>query len=688
MSTRPVRTRKPPNRLTTLAPKANKNTQVVVENNKPEANKNTQVVVNNNKTKANKNTQVVVKNNKPIKSPKTPSNFKKHIFYKYYIINRLKSKNEEKYRILAKIYSILPAEGMIRGLTNSIKNSKMSLDTILERQADKIKNKVKILKNVDTTFKLEGDDLIDFSLLIYLDMYHDSSAKTTFIEFLNSGIPTTFLNVKSIDYKPTTLIRNMIKVGVFGKPERKKEANINSGNIKPITKFESILKNNYIKLFDIEDVITIRPNVKLSDYIRDNVTLPVSIDQESSSKIVTRIIEQSSGTRRNTKNRMKTKKKEYKFPPLLTLANLIDSGVGMVGATFLGEIERIFDHKRGFAPRAKYIFGVEKFKFHNSNITIKGDDNNYGKYEIILNDNKPFAAGATKDQAKNSNDKFVKISKFCGDFLQILATASIQRHPGEDCVIASGDAMMGTVCLFVQTRLIKDTKPKLMFDMSIDGSGKNLLLFGLKKYIKSGKVKNNNLNISQITNETMMDGPTSSVRQPTPRIQSRSVQKVKTLAIRQRTPQNKPQGAKRKRTPNVNVNVPVAKKMKKTTPARKAAPSRNNTAGMNRAPTRGPAPSRNNTAGMNRPNSNVSQRKRLRSTTGSVGSRVKQIKISASNRSSAAKTNRSPNSVTQSRSGNGKVESITQTKSPESVTRTTSARPATSNSARSNQTRD
>jgi hypothetical protein len=167
----------------------------------------------------------------------------------------------------------------------------------------------------------------------------------------------------------------------------------------------------------------------------------------------------------------------------------------------------------------------------------------------------------------------------------------------------------------------------------------------------------------------MMDGPTSSVRQPTPRIQSRSVQKVKTLAIRQRTPQNKPQGAKRKRTPNVNVNVPVAKKMKKTTPARKAAPSRNNTAGMNR------------------PNSNVSQRKRLRSTTGSVGSRVKQIKISASNRSSAAKTNRSPNSVTQSRSGNGKVESITQTKSPESVTRTTSARPATSNSARSNQTR-
>jgi len=668
MSSRPVRTRKQPNRLTTVAVKTTT---------RKKTKKTGATAV---KTTTHKNTQVVVKNNKSIKSPKTPSNFKKNTEYKSYIINRLKSKKEEKYRILAQIYTILPAAGMVRGLTESIKNSKMSLDTILERQADKIKNKVKILKNANTTFKLGGDDLIDFSLLMYLDMYHDGTVKTTFIEFLNSGIPTTFLKVKSINYKPTTLIRNMINLGIFGViPEKKKEANINSGNIKPIDKFEPILKNNYIKLFGIEDVITIRPNVKLSDYIKDDVILPVSIDQESSSKIVTRIIEQSSFTRKNTKNRMKTKKKEYKFPPLLTIANLIDSGVGMVGAAFLGEIERIFDHKRGFAPRAKYIFGAEKFKFHNSDIIIQGDDNNYGKYEIILNDNKPFAPGATKAQARNSNDKFVKISKFCGDFLQILATTSIQRHPSEDCVIASGDAMMGAICLFVQTRLIKDKKPKLIFDMAIDGSGKNLLLFGLKKYIKPGKVRNNNLNISQITNETMMDGPTSSVKQPTPRIQSRSVQRVQAMAIRQRTPQNKPQGAKRKRMPNVN--VPVAKKVKAPTPARKAVPSRNNTAEMNR------------------PQNQVLM-KRPRSTTGSVGypsgRPAKQIKVPPSNVSSGIKGKRSPNSVTQKRTpesvmrtASAKSESVARTTSArrESVMRTASARPNTSNSARSTQTR-
>ena len=129
------------------------------------------------------------------------------------------------------------------------------------------------------------------------------------------------------------------------------------------------------------------------------------------------------------------------------------------------------------------------------------------------------------------------------------------------------------------------------------------------------------------------------------------------------------------------------------------APSRNNTAGMNRTPTLGAAPSRNNTAEMKRPNSNVSQRKRVRPTTGSVGSpserRIRQ-KVSAGNRSSAPRKKESPNSVTQRRSGNGKVESIIRTKSPENiirtkspenVARTTSARPTTSNSARSNQTR-
>ena len=114
------------------------------------------------------------------------------------------------------------------------------------------------------------------------------------------------------------------------------------------------------------------------------------------------------------------------------------------------------------------------------------------------------------------------------------------------------------------------------------------------------------------------------------------------------------------------------------------------------------APSRNNTAEM--PPQRRHAVKRVRSTTDNSSSNsqisVEGKNLIVSNASSGITKRRRHNSVTQNRSGNEKVESITRTKSPESITRTASAktesitrtvsarqRLATSNSARSNQTR-
>ena len=266
--------------------------------------------------------------------------------------------------------------------------------------------------------------------------------------------------------------------------------------------------------------------------------------------------------------------------------------------------------------------------------------------------------GTTTNQAKKG-DTIQKISKFMGDFAQILVVAH-QYKRGLRSVSGTLDGVFVGITAFVQKELL-GMKPRIMFDNSTYGTN-GIIIHGFDDLL----IKNNT------------------------KTQSPSVVKY---------------------IKNMNANVGINQNTRATTQmflskpntgsksiSKGNAPSRNNTAGMNRVPTLRAAPSRNNTAEMKRPNSNVPQRKRPRSTTGSVGSRVKQIKISASNRSSAAKTNRSPNSVTQSRSGTGKVESITRTKSPESVartksakfesvTRTTSARPATSNSARSTQTR-
>lgn len=312
-------------------------------------------------------------------------------------------------------------------------------------------------------------------------------------------------------------------------------------------------------------------------------------------------------------------------------------------------------------PYIHYKFDVNTYKF------------NFGKYmtiEIHIDGTKfnvsvngePLEMGTTTKKAKVGGVT-EKISKFMGDFAQVLTVAH-QYKSGLRSVSGTLDGVFIGITAFIHRELF-GLKPRIIFDNSTYGRN-GIIVHGFDdllikndnrtqspsvvKYIKEIDAKAALNNNSRATTRIASGKPTSSAR--------------KSLSVGPSNAQQRVSAVKR--------------------------------------PTRRNAPSRNNTAEMKRPNSNVSQRKRPRSTTGSVGSSserpIKQIKISASNRSSAAKTNGSPISVTQSRSGTGKVESIIRTKSPESVartksakpesiTRTVSARPTTSNSARSTQTR-
>jgi hypothetical protein len=646
MSTRPVRTRKPPNRLTTRAPKANKNTQVVVENNKPEANKNTQVA-----TKARKQDQT--KKTKPIKK-----------------IDIMKNIENKKFMKLASLYQIMEDTQIQRNIEGG--GYRGELLSLINKQQEAIEKST--IKIEQKKFNFKSDDIkLDFLVLLWLDMSHDATVVKdwtthkppkpiyyTFREFLKLKISNVLVpNTPKI--KITKFISKLGETGAI-------DYNTNNSNIVDITTnpgFEVKLKMNFENLFDLKDILEATSSESIGKYLKDkNNPIYISVDQESDkqSPISLLIIKSKYDNKRNNG----TKKSLYGFKSLVTLANIIDPGAikGKKGS-LLRDVSQLFERP----PRvfSKFV-DIKKFDLDGKIIEIIPSSTDYGKYDLKIG-TEFVKGGKTKKTAQEENDKLLKISKFCGDFLQILSVAAAQKTI--NCTVGTGDAMMATMYLFIQKHVLGEPNPRIVFDKSYLSGRSNIIICGFSNQIINKYVKNKSISPSNKTGvtrpasgRTNIKGANKSVSKPL------NTQNQKpTGSVKQRTPQNKPQGAKRKRTPNVNVNVPVAKKMKKTTPARKAAPSRNNTAGMNR------------------PNSNVSQRKRLRSTTGSVGSRVKQIKISASNRSSAAKTNRSPNSVTQSRSGNGKVESITQTKSPESVTRTTSARPATSNSARSNQTR-
>ena len=615
MSGRPVRTKRQPTRLTPQVTKTTKKTRVA----KGGVQKNVKIE------------KSIIKDKKTL------------ISYIEKKIGKTSGKSKLAWITLNHIYS----DYTDTQITAKFKKySNADIDRYLNIQHDIINKPGSTLSNtLPSTVDIQMDDtkLINFLVMIWLDMAHDGtfSKKETFGNFLKSDyvkfLIKTPINGIKITKTIDKLIDNHILINKDGNLYRHADADKN-------------IKNNIHNIWgDGSGMYFLHSTSKIRSKIK-KPKLPIYMSLDSEDSNLTELIKSSKIGN------------SYYIKPLINVANLLDPGrggssTGQRGGTMDRLTRQLFRNE----PYIHYKFDVNTYAFNfgkHMSVNIYVDDT---KFNISVN-GVPLKMGTTTNQAKKG-DTIQKISKFMGDFAQILVVAH-QYKRGLRSVSGTLDGVFVGITAFVQKELL-GMKPRIMFDNSTYGTN-GIIIHGFDDLL----IKNNT------------------------KTQSPSVVKY---------------------IKNMNANVGINQNTRATTqmllskPNTKSksvskgnAPSRNNTAEMNRAPALRAAPSRNNTAEMKRPNSNVSQRKRPRSTTGSVGSysgrRVKQIKIPASNRSSAAKTNRSPNSVTQSRSGTGKVESITRTKSPESVartksakfesvTRTTSARPATSNSAKSNQTR-
>lgn len=615
MSGRPVRTKRQPARLTPQVPKATKKTRV-----------------------AKGGVQKTVKIEKSIIKDK-----KTLISYIEKKIGKASGKNRLAWITLNHIYSDYTD---IQITAKFKKYSNADIDRYLNIQHDIINKPGSTLSNtLPSTVDIQMDDtkLINFLVMIWLDMAHDGtfSKKETFGNFLKSDYVKFLIKTPINGIKITKTIQKLIDNHILINKD---------GNLYRHADADKNIKNNIHNIWgDGSGMYFLHSTSKIRSKIK-KPKLPIYMSLDSEDSNLTELIKSSKIGN------------SYYIKPLINVANLLDPGrggssTGQRGGTMDRLTRQLFRNE----PYIHYKFDVNTYAFNfgdHMSVNIYIDDT---KFNISVN-GVPLKMGTTTNQAKKG-DTIQKISKFMGDFAQILVVAH-QYKRGLRSVSGTLDGVFVGITAFVQKELL-GMKPRIMFDNSTYGTN-GIIIHGFDDLLIKNNTKTQSPSVVKyIKNMNANAGINQNTRATTQMLLSKPNNRSKSVS-------------------------------------KGNAPSRNNTAGMNRVPTLRAAPSRNNTAEMKRPNSNVSQRKRPRSTTGSVGSysgrRVKQIKISASNRSSAAKTNGSPNSVTQSRSGTGKVESITRTKSPESVartksakfesvTRTTSARPATSNSARSNQTR-
>ena len=611
MSGRPVRTKRQPARLTPQVPKTTKKTRVAKGGVKKTA----------------KIEKSIIKDKKTL------------ISYIEKKIGKASGKNRLAWITLNHIYS----DYTDTQITAKFKKySNADIDRYLNIQHDIINKPGSTLSNtLPSTVDIQMDDtkLINFLVMIWLDMAHDGtfSKKETFGNFLKSDYVKFLIKTPINGIKITKTIEKLIDNHIL----------INkNGNLYRHADADKNIKNNIHNIWgDGSGMYFLHSTSKIRSKIK-KPKLPIYMSLDSEDSNLTELIKSSKIGN------------SYYIKPLINVANLLDPGrggssTGQRGGTMDRLTRQLFRNE----PYIHYKFDVNTYAFNfgdHMSVNIYIDDT---KFNISVN-GVPLKMGTTTNEAKKG-DTIQKISKFMGDFAQILVVAH-QYKRGLRSVSGTLDGVFVGITAFVQKELL-GMKPRIMFDNSTYGTN-GIIIHGFDDLLIKNNTKTQSPSVVKyIKNMNANAGINQNTRATTQMLLSKPNNRSKSVS-------------------------------------KGNAPSRNNTAGMNRAPVRRAAPSRNNTAEMKRPNSNVSQRKRPRSTTGSVGSRVKQIKLFASNRSSAAKTNGSPNSVTQSRSGTGKVESITRTKSPESVartksakfesvTRTTSARPATSNSARSNQTR-
>jgi len=646
MSSRPVRTRKQPNRLTTAAFKTTT---------RKKAKKTGATAVKTTTRKEPKKTGAIANNSKTIKKYKDTL-----ISYIDNKIGKTFGKSKLVWITLRHIYSD-NTDKVITSIFKNLKNP--DIDRYLQNQHDIISKPGSTLSNnlpSTLNIKMDDDKLINFLVMVWLDMTHDDTVplKTSFEEFLESDY-VKFLIKEPVKFtKSTDTIDKMIQYKIL-KIENGKLYRFSTTQ-KSVS--DSQLKNNIHNIWNDGKGMHFFPSTtKIKSKIKQpKQPIYMSLDSEDSNLVE---LIKSSKIGNN-----------YYIKPLINVANLLDPGrggssTGQRGGTMDRITRQLF---KGDDLYTHYKFDVNTYTFNfgkymTVSIYIDGTE-----FNISVN-GKPLKMGTTTQKAKGGG-VIEKISKFMGDFAQIL---TISHQYKSDLRVVSGtlDGVFVGITAFLQKELL-GLKPRIMIDNSTFGKN-GIIIHGFDDLlIKNNNTRqspsvvnyikklNNNAGINENTRATTQmiiakNGPSSSVRKPSAK-------------------------KKRARAPNTQKLAPPTKKSKLTKPL---------------SPIRGGAPSRNNTAEMNRPRNQVLV-KTPRSTTGSVGypsgRPAKQIKVPPSNVSSGIKGKRSPNSVTQKRTpesvmrtASAKSESVARTTSArrESVMRTASARPNTSNSARSTQTR-
>ena len=386
------------------------------------------------------------------------------------ILDSLESgKNLKIYNMLYSIYR--DASGT---LFNRINLNDEQLAKSIEQQYNVMKDNIR-QSGGDTNrvnIKLEKDsDKLNFCILMWLDMSHDETVQTNFETFLKSNIVELFLGKSPPYTNDTEMISKMKALKILTDTKTKRGVGKLPG-LWPGSAFENKLKVNLSTIFGVgEPQVTLAIGSSLSNAaVNKDKPIYVSIDSESENKSISTLIENSKYTAANRTRR-------YFLKPIVTLSNRVDPGRLMPTKGIIEEFSKFIQNVN--KVKSTQLYNVKDCEFLVGSTKLGLSTLGEGKFNLTLNGTSiPY--GITAGEAKKSVNTTEKLSKFLGDFMQILTVLSepVDRR----MVLGTIDGVLCGMYCFLAKHLKK--QPRLFIDMSFKQRNQ-IMMYGVSDLVKT-----------------------------------------------------------------------------------------------------------------------------------------------------------------------------------------------------------
>ena len=341
------------------------------------------------------------------------------------------------------------------------------------------------------------DDKINFCLLMWLDISHDQKPtpgkkqedrRTNFETFLGGNIVKTFFGENLTYTNDTEIMKRMKRLGIITTTKKKMSGKTVIGMLEglwPGSSFENKIKVNLPFIFGVAEPVTtlaVGPKLSNSAKNKENQPIYVTIDSESKLKSISSLIENAKYPfeYRNKSTGQRKIITRYYLKPIITLANRVDPGRLMPASGVTQEFSKLMQEADKL--KSTQLYNVKDCDFEIGETSLTLDTVGRGKFSLKINGIEiPY--GITAGEAKKATNAKDILSKFLGDFMQILTVLS--KPVSQRIVLGTLDGVMCGMCCFLSKSLMKQ-EPRLFIDMSFE-QGNQIVMYGVSDLFKIGK---------------------------------------------------------------------------------------------------------------------------------------------------------------------------------------------------------